>query len=136
MNKVFLIGRLCADPQLRFLAGSGKAVAQFNLAVDKNLSKDKKQEFELANKPTADFIRIVVWGRQAESSAQYLAKGRLVAVSGRIQTRSYENDNAQRVYITEVVAERVQFLEFKDNSDNKNNNMDGFQPVDDDMVPF
>lgn len=141
MNKVVLIGRLTKDPELRFLPGNGTAVSKFNLAVDKNLSKDKRQEFEQQNKPTADFIRIVVWGRQAESSAQYLAKGRLVGIAGRIQTRSYENDNGQRVYITEIVAEQVQFLEWGDNKNNNSSNngygnMDGFQPVDDEDIPF
>ncbi|WP_130806494.1 single-stranded DNA-binding protein [Senegalia massiliensis] len=143
MNKVVIIGRLTKDPELRFLPGNGTAVSQFNLAVDKNLSKDKKQEFEQAGKPTADFIRIVVWGKQAENCANYLAKGRLVAVEGRIETRSYENSEGNRVYITEVVAERVQFLEFgnknKNNSNSSNNgygNMDGFQPVDDEDIPF
>ncbi|NBI08389.1 single-stranded DNA-binding protein [Senegalia massiliensis] len=143
MNKVILIGRLTKDPELRFLPGNGTAVSTFTLAVDKNLSKDKKQEFELANKPTADFLRTVVWGRQAENCANYLAKGRLVAVEGRIETRNYENSEGQRVYITEVVAERVQFLEFgnkdNNNSNSSNNgygNMDGFQPVDDEDIPF
>lgn len=141
MNKVVLIGRLTADPELKFLPGNGTALAYFNLAVDKNLSKDKKQEFEQQGKPTADFIRIVVWGKQAESSANYLAKGRLCGVAGRIQTRSYDKDDGQRVYVTEVVAEQVQFLEWgdkKDSSSNSNNEFHntGFQPVDDDDIPF
>jgi len=144
MNKVVLIGRLTADPELRFLPGNGTAISQFNLAVDKDLSKEKKQEFELAGKPTADFIRIVVWGRQAENAANYLAKGRLVGVAGRIQTRNYENNEGTRVYITEVVAEQVQFLEWGDNNSSSNSkkdnnidfNADGFQPVDDDDIPF
>ncbi|MBS4534411.1 single-stranded DNA-binding protein [Clostridium sp. D2Q-14] len=146
MNKVVLIGRLTADPELRFLPGNGTAVSTFNLAVDKNLSKEKRQELEQQGKPTADFPRIVVWGRQAENCANYLSKGRLVAIDGRIQTGSYENSQGQRVYTTEVVAERVQFLEWGDNNNSGNNqrnndSMDfstaeGFQPVDDDDIPF
>lgn len=146
MNKVILIGRLTADPELRFLPGNGTAVSTFSLAVDKDLSREKKQEFEQQGKPTADFPRIVVWGRQAENCANYLAKGRLVAVDGRLQTRSYDNSQGQRVYITEIVAERVQFLEWGDNNNTgnsrgNNNSMDfsqaeGFQPVDDDDIPF
>ncbi|WP_026895386.1 single-stranded DNA-binding protein [Clostridiisalibacter paucivorans] len=144
MNTVILIGRLTADPELRFLPGNGTAVANFSVAVDKDLSKDKKQEFEQQGKPTADFPRIVVWGRQAENCANYLAKGRMVGVQGRLQTRTYDNAQGQRVYVTEVVAERVQFLEWGDNKNNNTNNTgtddfgisSGFQPVDDDDIPF
>jgi len=151
MNKVILIGRLTADPELRFLPGNGRAVSNFSLAVDKDLSRDKKQEFEQQGKPTADFIRIVVFGRSAENCANYLAKGRLVAVDGRLQTRSYENAQGQRVYITEVLANSVEFLEWGDNNNSagnkrennrgSNDSMDfsqaeGFQPVDDDDIPF
>ncbi len=152
MNNVVLIGRLTADPELRFLPGNGRAVANFSVAVDKGLSRDKKLEMEQQGKPTADFPRIVVWGKQAENCANYLTKGRLVAIRGRIQTRSYENAQGQRVYITEVVADRVEFLEWGDNNSNnfsnnkkRNNNStteddfsgpDGFQPVDDDEIPF
>lgn len=153
MNNVTLIGRLTADPELRFLPGNGRAVTNFSLAVDKDLSREKRQEFEQQGKQTADFIRIVVWGRAAENCANYLSKGRLTGVQGRIQTRSFDNAQGQRVYITEVVAERVEFLEWGDNN-NKNNNRnnggsnkgsddsfdfsgaEGFQPVDDDDIPF
>lgn len=152
MNNVMLIGRLTADPELRFLPNNGTAVTRFTLAVDKNLSKDKKQEQEQQGKPTADFPRITVWGKQAENCATYLNKGKLVAIQGRIQTSTYDNNQGQKVYMTEVVAERVQFLEWGDN--NKSNNThrhssndtggintggidtEGFQPVDDDEIPF
>lgn len=135
MNNIILIGRLTADPELRFLPGSGKAMATFNMAVDKNLSKEKKQEFEQQGKPTADFPRVVVWGRQAENCANYLSKGRMVAVQGRLQTRTYDNKDGQRVYITEVVAERVQFLEWGDRKGNEDI-PEGFQPIEDDDIPF
>lgn len=157
MNVVMLVGRLTADPELRFLPGNGTAVTRFSLAVDKDLSRDKKQEFEQQGKPTADFPRVVVWGRQAENCANYLAKGRLVAIQGRIQTGSYNNSQGQKVYTTEVFADKVQFLEWGDNNNNnnnsnnfggnnRNNNNDsmggididtnGFQPVDDEDIPF
>lgn len=147
MNNVMLIGRLTADPELRFLPNNGTAVTRFTLAVNRDLSRDKKQELEQQGKPTADFPRVTVWGKQAENCATYLSKGRLVAVQGRIQTSTYDNNQGQKVYATEVVAERVQFLEWGDN--NKSNNTqshsnyntggietEGFQPVDDDEIPF
>lgn len=115
MNLVVLIGRLTKDPELRYLPGTGTAVATFSLAVDKQLSKEKRQELAEKGEPTADFINIVVWGKQAENCANYLAKGRLVAIQGRIQSRSWEAENGRR-YATEVVANQVQFLEWgKDN---------------------
>lgn len=111
MNNVVLIGRLVRDPELRFISGTGTAVTNFTLAVDKNLSREKKQQFESQGKPTADFIRIVVWGKQGENCANYLAKGRLVAVNGSLQTGSYEK-NGVRHYTTDVIANRVEFLEW------------------------
>jgi len=115
MNSVILIGRLTRDPELKYLANTGTPVTTFNLAVDKQLSKEKKQELAEKGEPTADFINIVVWGKQAENCANYLAKGRLVAIQGRIQSRSWETENGRR-YATEVVANQVQFLEWgKDN---------------------
>jgi single-strand DNA-binding protein len=116
MNLVVLIGRLTRDPELKYLANTGTPVATFSLAVDKQLSKDKRQEAESKGQPTADFINIVVWGKQAENCANYLKKGRLAAVSGRLQSRSYEGKDGTKRYVTEVVANQVQFLEWgKDN---------------------
>ncbi|MBN4069651.1 single-stranded DNA-binding protein, partial [bacterium AH-315-G05] len=91
MNSVVLIGRLTKDPELRFIP-SGKAVATFGLAVNNSYSKEKQ----------ADFFNIVVWGKTAENCANYLAKGRLVGVKGRLQTRNYENKQGIKVYITEI----------------------------------
>lgn len=104
MNKVVLIGRLTKDPELKFTPGNGTAVATFTLAVDRRFSKDGQRE--------ADFIPIVVWGKQAESTANYMSKGKLMGVSGRIQTRSYEAKDGTRRYVTEVIAEEVKFLEW------------------------
>lgn len=141
MNSVVLIGRLTRDPELRYIPVTGTAVTKFNLAVDRGLSKDKKQEMESQGKQTADFINITVWGKAAENAANYLAKGRLVGVQGRIQTGSYDKDGT-RIYTTEVVATNVEFLEWGDKNKNSNNDsgwgdyMEGFHPVDNDDVPF
>lgn len=137
MNNVVLIGRLTKDPELRYTT-NGTAVTNFTLAVDKQLSQEKKAEFESQGKPTADFIRIVVWGKQAESSAEYTAKGKLVAVNGRIETGSYQDQDGKMVYTTDVVAHQVQFLEWKDNNQEQGQNeiLEGFDEVDDEHIPF
>lgn len=105
MNKVVLIGRLTKDPELKFTPGTGTAVATFTLAVDRRVPNKNGQR-------EADFVPIVVWGKQAESTANYMSKGKLMGVSGRIQTRSYEAKDGTRRYVTEVVADEVQFLEW------------------------
>lgn len=102
MNKVVLIGRLTKDPELRFTPGSGAAVTTLTLAVDKYNTKTGQRE--------ADFVPVVVWGKQAESTANYMSKGSQMAISGRIQTRSYEAKDGTKRYVTEVVATEVQFL--------------------------
>lgn len=117
MNSVVIIGRLTRDPELRFIPGSGMEVANFSMAVNKDLTREKKQEFESQNKPTADFPRVVVWGKQAENCSQYLAKGRLVGIQGSIQTSSYKNTAGETVYTTEVLANKVEFLEWGDKAD-------------------
>ena len=119
MNSVVLIGRLVKDVELRFIPGSGQAVANFTLACDKDLSRDKKQEFENQGKPTADFPRIVVWGKQAENCSQYLSKGKMVAVQGSIQTSTYKDSNGETRYQTEVLANKVQFLERGEKAEKK-----------------
>lgn len=103
LNRVILIGRLTQDPELRY-TNTGTAVATFTLAVDRNRPNQSGER-------EADFIRIVVWQKQAELCAQYLHKGRLAAVDGRLQVRSYDNRDGQRVWMTEVVAESVRFLD-------------------------
>lgn len=138
MNSVNVIGRLVKDPELRYIPNSGKPVSTFTLAVDKGLSKDKKLEMESKNQSTADFIRIVVWGKQAENCANFLSKGKLAGISGRIQSGSYEDTSGKRVYTTDVVASSVMFLEWADkNSSNGNFEApEGFHPVDDEDIPF
>jgi len=138
MNAVILIGRLTRDPELRFLPGNGRAVSRFTMAVDKGLSKEKKNEMQAQGKPTADFINIVTWGKQAENCANYLAKGRQVAIEGSIQTGSYTNDKGQKVYTTEVVASKVQFIDWAEKTSHGTQSKvpDGFEPIDDDDIPF
>lgn len=107
LNRVILIGRLTKDPELRYTP-AGVAVAQFTLAVDRPFSRDSgggERERE------ADFIPVVTWRQLAETCANYLRKGRLAAVEGRIQVRNYENNEGRRVYVTEVIADNVRFLE-------------------------
>ena len=136
MNNVSLIGRLTRDPELKYIPGSGTAVCNFTLAVDRGLSKSKKQELENKGKPTADFIRIVSWGKQAENCANYLAKGRKVAVSGSIRTSTSKNDDGSTNYFTDVNAYRVEFLEW---GNNKKDDVDpdDFKSVEeDDDIPF
>lgn len=140
MNNVVLIGRLARDPDLKYIPNTGTAVSKFGLAVDKGLSKDKKQEMEAKGQNTADFINIVVWGKMAENAANYLAKGRLVAIQGRLQSGSYEKDDGTKVYTTDVVASNVEFLEWGDkqnnNSDSGYSGIEGFHPVNYDDIPF
>ena len=102
INKVVLIGRLTKDPELR-TTQSGTSVCSFNLAVNRRV--------QTPGQPDSDFINCVAWGKSADNMTTYLHKGSLIGVEGRIQTRSYDNQQGQRVYVTEVQCESVQFLE-------------------------
>ena len=114
MNKVFLIGRLTRDPELRY-TGNNTPVASFSLAVNRNFSNQQGER-------EADFINIVVWRKQAENVKNYLSQGSQVAIDGRIQTRSYDGQDGQKRYVTEVIADNVEFLGSKNSSNNSNNN--------------
>ena len=105
MNNVILIGRLTRDPELRYTT-SQMAVATFTLAIDRPTKADREKE--------TDFPRIKAFGKTAENCEKYLAKGRMVAVQGSIQTGSYEDKDGKRVYTTDVLANRVEFLEWGD----------------------
>ena len=137
INNVVLVWRLTKDPELRYTP-SNVAVASFSLAVNRNFKNQ-------AGDREADFISCIMWRQQAENFANWLKKGALVGITGRIQTRSYDNQQGQRVYVTEVVAESFQILEKKDNAANnasmenqippsfeKTNPMD----ISDDDLPF
>ena len=103
MNKVILIGRLTKDPELRYTPGNGTAVTTLTLAIDNYNSKTGEK--------SADFIPVVIWGKQAENTAQYMSKGSQIAISGRITTRSYDAKDGTKRYVTEVVADNFQMLE-------------------------
>ena len=102
MNKIFLIGRLTKDPELRYTP-SGAAVCSFTLAVDRRFTNQNGER-------EADFINIVVWNKAAENCAKYLSKGRQTAVEGRLQIRSFDGNDGQRRWVTEVIADNVEFL--------------------------
>lgn len=142
LNRVILIGHLTRDPDLKY-SSSGVAVCTFTLAVDRPFTNGSGER-------EADFIPVVTWRQLAETCANYLRKGRLTAVEGRIQVRNYENNEGKRVYVTEVIADNVRFLESnRDNSgqsnsrtERANNNQDPFsddrKPIDasKDDLPF
>jgi single-strand DNA-binding protein len=135
LNRVVLVGRLTADPQLKYTP-SGVPVASFTLAVNRNFTNQ-------AGEREADFINCQVWRRPAENVANFLKKGSLAGVDGRIQTRNFEGQDGKRVFMTEVVAESVQFLGPKGQSsnqgqsqnNNQSNNHEPFTP-DEDSLPF
>lgn len=132
MNVVTMIGRLTKDPEVRY-TGDQMAVAAFTLAIDRPKRADKEKE--------TDFPRVTVFGKQAENCERFLKKGRLVAVEGRIQTGSYTNKEGQKVYTTDVVGNRVHFLEWDDKdkaakTDSQEGIPSGFKVVDDDDIPF
>ena len=103
INRVVLVGRLAQDPELRYTP-NGVAVTTFTLAVNRRFTNQHGER-------EADFINIVTWRQQAETCANYLKKGRLVGVDGRLQIRSFENSEGRRIKVAEVVADTVQFLE-------------------------
>ena len=152
MNKVLLCGRLTADPELRFSQGSNMAVARFTVAVDKGYSRDKREEFKKEGRPTADFPRVVVFGKQADNCGLYLAKGMMCAVEGSVQTGSYTNKEGRKIYTTEVLAQRVEFIERKPKNEmnqtrpddqqienenqDKGNDFDSFSQINDEEFPW
>ena len=132
MNSVVLIGRLTRDPEVRYTE-SQLAVARFSIAINRVPGRDGQDR-------GADFPNIVVFGKQAENCERFLTKGRQVAIQGRIQTGSYEKDG-RKVYTTDVVADRVEFLEWGDRSQSSSQGSsagipEGFQAIDDDDIPF
>ena len=117
MNKVFLIGRLSRDPELRHTT-SGTAVCQINVAISRPVTQ--------GSEPQTDFINVVVWNKQAENVARYLSKGRQIAIEGRIQTRNYDNAEGKRTYVTEVIASNVEFLGSANDNNRTNTNSNPF----------
>ncbi|MBM7557612.1 single-stranded DNA-binding protein [Halanaerobacter jeridensis] len=122
LNKIILIGRLTDDPELRYTA-NGTAVCNFTLAVQRPF-KNREGDYD------ADFVDIVVWRKQAETCANHLGKGRLVAVDGRLQIRTYETDEGYNRRVSEVVANDVRFLEWPDDNKRSNNQKQSNQQQD------
>ena len=138
MNSVVLIGRLTRDPEVRYTAATQMAVATFTVAIDRPVRAGGEKQ--------TDFPRVIVFGKQAENCEKYLAKGRLCGVQGRLQAGSYQNKDGATVYTTDVVADRVEFLEWGDrqqqpqaqnayNAPIQEEMPEGFSAVDED-VPF
>ncbi len=138
MNSIVLIGRLSKDPELSFIPSSGLAVTKINLAVDKDMSKEKKEQAKAKGQPTADFIQVTIFGKQAENAANYLSKGSQCAIHGRINTGSYTTQTGEKRYTTDVIADRVEFLgnsgQVKPQS-NFGDMPDIFEPVDESEFP-
>lgn len=137
INNVTLVGRLTRDPELKYTP-SNIAITTFNMAVNRNF-KGANGERE------TDFINCMIWRKQAELLAEWCKKGNLVGITGRIQTRSYDNQQGKRVYVTEVVTDTFQLLEKRDNSANQSNieeqmpaSFETTNPLDisDDDMPF
>lgn len=143
INRVILVGRLTKDPEYR-QTPNGVSVATFTLAVNRPFTNSQGER-------EADFINVVVFRKQAENVSKYLSKGSLAGVDGRIQSRNYENNEGRRVFVTEVVADNVQFLEPKNNNQQNNQsqqqgqasagnnpfgNDNGINDIDDSTLPF
>jgi len=132
MNRVVLIGRLTKDPELKYTPGSGKAVTNFNMAVDRRLPNKEGQK-------EVDFVPIVVWGKIAENVANYCSKRKLIGVSGRLQIRSYDGKDGVKRTIAEIVADEVQFLEKVNKGTSQTATIEeyeGMENISDDTIPF
>ena len=145
MNKVVLVGRLTKDPELTFAQGTGTAICKFTIAVNRRFKKE--------GQPTADFLPVTVFGKTAEATANYMVKGSQISISGNIQTSNYMKDDV-RVYKTEIIADEVDFLDSKkDSNSNNNSNQNSYNgesnagsndfgsnsditPIDDGDIPF
>ena len=138
MNKVILMGRLTKDPELRYTNTNSTAVCSFTLAVDRRFARQGEEK-------QTDFINIVAWSKQAEFCSKYFQKGKQVAIVGRIQTRTWDDAEGKRHYVTEVVAEEAYFAESKKSEEVPGKpaaapgteHVDGFYPLEDgDELPF
>lgn len=131
MNCVNLIGRLTKDPDIKYTQTNNTAIANFTLAVNRRFTKE--------GQPTADFINIVAWGKTGEFCSKYFQKGMRVAIQGRIQTRNWEDDQGQKHYATEVIAEQCFFADSKRESQNDlqfENSAPATNNFDDEPLPF
>lgn len=125
MNKIMLVGRLTKDPELRYTQ-SGTAVTSFTLAVNRKFSKEKE----------ADFINCVAWQKTGEFVAEYFKKGSAIGLEGRLQVRTYDDEHGQKHWITEVIAEQVEFVERKGSESGLNQDLGQEIVFDDEDLPF
>jgi single-strand DNA-binding protein len=131
LNRVSLVGRLTKDVEVRYATDGQTAIAKFTLAVDRTFKKD--------GQPSADFLPIIVFGKSAENCGKYIGKGRLVGVSGRIQTRSWDDTEGKKHYATEVIADEVDFLDKPSEASTgtqNNNSANNSDNSNDDELPF
>jgi len=127
MNITMLVGRITKDISLSYLPNSETAIAKFSIAVDRKVGKGKEKQ--------SDFINIIIFGKTAEFVSQYSAKGKMIAIQGRIQTGSYEKKDGTKVYTTDVVADDVQILEWATDK-KKDSGYKDMEPVHDGEIPF
>ena len=134
MNTAIISGRLVRDPDIRYTQGS-MPVARFTVAVDRKLSREKREQAEQNNQPTADFIPVVAFYKTAELCGTYLVKGARITVKGRIQTGSYVNQEGKTVYTTDLIADEVEFIDMAQKTEQNNSSA---EPVDEqqDFIPF
>lgn len=128
INNVVLVGRLTKDPDLRY-TGNGTAVASFKLAVNRDFKNGNGEQ-------EADFINCVIWRKSAETLANTVRKGQQIGIIGRVQTRSYENQQGQKIFVTEIVAERFNYLEKREVTGDSQNQSNSQQKFDGNNDPF
>jgi len=124
MNNVILLGRVTKDIEMRVISETQMAVAKFSIAIDRQVTKGKEKQ--------TDFINIVVFGKTAEACDKYTAKGKMIAIQGRIQTGSYKNKEGVNIYTTDVIADKVEFVQWKDKEEQEPS---GFTELEDES-PF
>lgn len=138
MNKTILIGRLTKDIELRY-AQSGMAIGRFTLAINRKMTREKRQEAEKNNLPTADFIGCIAFGKTAETLSNYVGKGNQLGIEGHIQIGSYEKEG-QRIYTTDVIVDGFTFIDARNknegNSQVQDESYDGYFPVNNGDIPF
>ena len=138
LNQVTLFGRLTKDPDLRY-SQSGMANVYITIAVDRGMSREKREQAQVNNQPTADFIACKAFGKTAEMIGNYFHKGNRILVEGRIQTGSYDKDG-QRVFTTDIIVNRVHFVESASENTGQANTPelaeDGYYPVNQENIPF
>lgn len=130
LNRVVLVGRLVRDPELRYTGNNGIAVANFTIAVNRPFKNQQTDEYE------ADFINCVIWRKPAENLANYMSKGSQIGVDGRLQSRTYEDKDGKTVFVTEVVADSVQFLESRKSNDRQAQNSAQDNPLKQNSEPL